>query len=60
MEEKIEFISNDTVRAIDRLIQDTHTWQSKSPRAKGRETDLVITKLKEARFWALVMVDRDN
>lgn len=60
MEETITIYKNDTVRGIERLIESIKKWQADGGYAKPRETALVITKLEEARFWALEMVDRDQ
>ena len=57
MGEEITFIKNDTVRAIETLIERTKVWAKDNEYAKGRETALVITKLEEARLWALDMVN---
>lgn len=60
MEEKIEFYKNDTVRHIDQLLTSIKLWQKNGGYARPRETALVITKLEEAKFWALLMVERDE
>jgi len=56
MEEKIEFYKNDTVREIESLIDSIKKWQSEGGSSNPRETALVITKLEEAKMWALQMV----
>lgn len=58
METEINYLSNDTVRAIEKLIRGINEWKEDNSSAKGRETALVLTKLEEARFWALEMVNR--
>ena len=60
MEETIEFTKNDTVRAIETQIQHLKKWANESPKAKQKEVEQVITKLKGAMFWALNMVDRSE
>ena len=58
MEEIIEFYKNATVRSIEQLITNIEGWQLNNDKANPRQTALVITKLEEAKFWALVMVNR--
>lgn len=58
MEETIEYYKNDTVRAIEHVIGGVKSWQENNGRANPRETALVITKLEEAKMWALQMVLR--
>lgn len=60
MEETIEFYKNDTVRGIEKLIKSVKYWQSNGGHSNQRETELAITKLEEARFWAFQMVKRDE
>ena len=61
MEETIEFYKNDIVRGIEQLIESVNKWKNigkPNPHANPRETALVITKLEEAKMWALQMVKR--
>lgn len=60
MEETIEFYKNDTVRGIESLIDSIKSWQKNVNMSNPRETALVITKLEEAKMWALQMVKRDS
>lgn len=58
MEQEITFYKNDNVRAIETLIEHIKTWRDSGGHSNPRETALVLTKLEEARFWALEMIDR--
>jgi hypothetical protein len=58
METEITYLSNDTVRGIEQLINHINKWRDEGGNANPRETALVLTKLEEARFWALDMIDR--
>jgi hypothetical protein len=60
MEEVVEFYKNDTVRSIERVIAGVKAWRDGGGLANPRETALVITKLEEARMWALQMVRRNE
>ena len=59
MGEEITFVKNDTVRSIESQIEHIENWRKDNPRCNQRETALVITKLQEARFWALEMVNHE-
>ena len=60
MEETIEYYKNDTVRGIENVIKSIEIWKENGGLSNPRETALVITKLQEARFWALEMVKRQT
>ena len=60
MEEEISYYKNDTVRAIERLIGSIKAWRDEGGWAKPNETELVLTKLEEAKYWALNMIDRSS
>lgn len=58
MEEEVVFLKNDTYRLIEGIIEHIKKWQTEGGRVNPRETALVITKLEEALFWSMKMVDR--
>ena len=58
MEETIEFYKNDTVRVIEKQIEYLKEWRINNSSAWERETEQVILKLEEARYWAMQMVNR--
>lgn len=58
METEITYLNNDIVRGIEKLITDIKIWRESGGKSNARETALVLTKLEEARFWALEMIDR--
>lgn len=60
MEQEINYYSNDTIRGIEKIIAGVKEWQKDNDRAVPRNVALVITKLEEARFWALEMVNRSD
>lgn len=58
MGERIEFWANDTSRAIADIAQ--HVSEFDSPLCNERAKALVLTKLEEAWFWALRLVNHDD
>ncbi len=60
MEETITLYKNDTVRSIEQTIESIKKWQALGGHSNPRETALVLTKLEEARMWAMYMVNRDK
>lgn len=59
MEEEQVYLKNDFVRGIERLILEIRSWKDKGGSGNPRETALVITKLEEAKYWGLQMIDRN-
>lgn len=56
MGETIEFIKNDTTRAIERQMEHIRKWADGNERCNLDATDQVLIKLEEAWMWSLQMV----
>lgn len=51
---------NDTTRKIEKMIAHLREWRAYNKKANERETELVITKLEEAKHWSYFMVNHEE